>query len=295
MGWRGILGGSLLAGLLASVVVAARPDLAGVCAPGSSMGDGQLAPFELHYVVLVDASRRDDPRAAARVPRRGSRHVDPATGKQISGDQWFDAETRHLQRQLVDRRGKPICIGKDCLRVVHRSHTFFEDIDPHACPELTAIASRGPESPALGGVAALGRAVAACQDPALRQPGAINVYLFEGGRQSDSSAVLARHEPTRPFIFLDVDRTMIADRRKALAAEEHGLGRALALRPICEPEATIRTRNNPMQADCGADEHRSRSGHFDRAARDSRRRSDVNQVRDMLEMARRIQKRWRGC
>lgn len=91
----------------------------------------------------------------------------------------------------------------------------------------------------------------ACTDPQLRDPRAINFYVYDAyahGSEFRDATGHGRRNSNRPFVFLDWERLNHGDQ----AAEEHEMGHAFGLEHICVAGATRRTPTNIMaSADCG--------------------------------------------
>ncbi|MEQ1883340.1 MAG: hypothetical protein ABL878_20500 [Burkholderiales bacterium] len=91
----------------------------------------------------------------------------------------------------------------------------------------------------------------ACDDPNIRDPRAINFYIYDAYAPVSGfkdATGHGRRNSDRPFVFLDWQRLNHGDQ----AAEEHEMGHAFGLEHICVPGATRRTPTNIMSsADCG--------------------------------------------
>lgn len=91
----------------------------------------------------------------------------------------------------------------------------------------------------------------ACDDPHIRDPRAINFYVYDAyahGSGFKDATGHGRRNSGRPFVFLDWQRLNHGEQ----AAEEHEMGHAFGLVHICAPGATRQTPTNIMaSADCG--------------------------------------------
>jgi hypothetical protein len=91
----------------------------------------------------------------------------------------------------------------------------------------------------------------ACADQKLRDPRAINFYVYDAyapGSGFKDATGHGRRNAGRPFIFVDWQRLNHADQ----AAEEHEMGHAFGLDHICVPGAHRRTPTNIMAiTECG--------------------------------------------
>ncbi len=122
----------------------------------------------------------------------------------------------------------------------------------------------------------------ACDDPKVRDPQAINIYVYDshnarGGRADTTGH--GKRNSNRPFILLDWERLDHRDQ----SPEEHEMGHAFGLGHECAPGAKRGTSTNIMaSAECG---------------RGSAGRRDIGfspaQARTILDYARKIQERLR--
>lgn len=91
----------------------------------------------------------------------------------------------------------------------------------------------------------------ACDDPRIRDPRAINFYVYDAYASRlgfNDVTGHGRRNSDRPFVFLDWQRLDHGDQ----SAEEHEMGHAFGLGHVCVPGATARTSTNIMaSAECG--------------------------------------------
>ncbi len=73
----------------------------------------------------------------------------------------------------------------------------------------------------------------ACDDAAVRDPGAINFYVYDAytddARWGDNTS-MGRNNGDRPYVFLDISRLS----HTTMSPEEHEMGHALGLGHVCE-------------------------------------------------------------
>lgn len=120
----------------------------------------------------------------------------------------------------------------------------------------------------------------ACDDPKVRDPRAINFYVYDSHDSRGSPADTTGHgkrNSNRPFVLLDWERLDHKDQ----SPEEHEMGHAFGLGHECAPRAKRETSTNIMtSSECG---------------RGSAGRRDIGfsptQVRTILDYAQKIQER----
>jgi hypothetical protein len=92
---------------------------------------------------------------------------------------------------------------------------------------------------------AVARDFNACQDRRVRDPGAINVYVFDSYNPQAKFADLTSHgkrNANRPYVLIDWGRLD----GKVQNAEAHEMGHAFGLEHVGVPNATLRTPSNIM-------------------------------------------------
>lgn len=136
-------GGHLL--LSASMLGAANPTATLGCDPnlcvGSTIGDGALPAIPVNFIVLANAVTA----GASPTPTATSNWTDPITGEALAGDDYFYSMIDLLNQQVRADDGDAVCQGNDCVRFVHRSHTYysttmFDVAGFHLCPLLDLLA-----------------------------------------------------------------------------------------------------------------------------------------------------------
>jgi len=123
----------------------------------------------------------------------------------------------------------------------------------------------------------------ACDDPKVRDPRAINFYVYDShdarGNPADTTGHGKRNS-NRPFLLLDWERLDHKDQ----SPEEHEMGHAFGLGHECVPRAKRETSTNIMaSADCGRGSAGRRDIGFNAA-----------QVAIILDYAKKIQERLAG-
>ncbi len=127
-----------------------------------------------------------------------------------------------------------------------KSVALYGEIKESAC-ELAGLGDRAQDFDS--GLA--DRAFNACAEPLVRDPHAINFYVYDayaGATGFADATGHGRRNSNRPYVFLDWKRLNHAGQ----APEEHEMGHAFGLGHECVPGATSRTSTNIMaSAECG--------------------------------------------
>lgn len=217
---------------------------------GASAGDAERLPvFDLHFAVITKHSAAHGVATLAQLKKE----VDILNTH-------FVAEDR---KPIVTFRFKSAAFYGE-IRHSHCEFAGLGDTDvPYDSTRLAALFN-------------------ACDDPKVRDPRAINFYVYDSydsrGARADTTGHGKRNS-NRPFILLDWERLDHRDQ----SPEEHEMGHAFGLGHECAPGAKRETSTNIMaSAECG---------------RGSAGRRDIGfspaQARTILDYARKIQERLR--
>ena len=254
--------------------------------------DDQLAEFDVHFVVLT---KHPD------APTARSSHIDPDSPSTVyTGEELFKREIDILNTYFADDEGEQVCAGGNCVRFAYKSHQFRDDISDTPCELLsfgdqtdpTYLDSSNADYADLYG--AFEDAVGRCGDERLRDPFAINFYIYDA-YQWDGTAAAADPGNTDnlggsvrlgivdiPFVALDVERLLHRDQ----SPEEHEMGAAFGLQNSCDPSITSLTQDsNVMQSTCGV------SGQSEGARNVG---FGADQIAGIMKRARAIQTVWCG-
>jgi hypothetical protein len=205
--------GSALRRVLQRLVIA--PAFLAVYLPASAAD--ALPSFDIHFVVLTG---------------------NPAAQK-IATVQQLRREVDILNEFFVTEARAPV------VRFRYKGATMYPETRGTLCP----LKDMGDREAPLDTDVVAGR-FNACNDAAIRDPHAINFYVYDAYAAdtgfSDQTGH-GRRNSGRPFVFLDWQRLNHGKQ----APEEHEMGHAFGLPHVCVPGATGRTPTNIMaSADC---------------------------------------------
>ena len=236
-------------------------------------------PFKVQIVVLTD--HEDAPTATSLHELQDDGEPitlgsDTGVVRSVDGETLLRREVEvHLTNNFVTAGGGPVC-GKEedgedelCISFEVADIVFRADISEETCPELLALGTADDPSILDGSISlseAIEAAVDACDDPTVRAPHAINLYIFDSceanlagvvncetmtdsrGRNNQIGDVYA------PYVFLDVARLQ----HTTQAPEEHEFGHAFGLNHTCDPGVRVEADNsNIMQSACWGRQRRS--------------------------------------
>ena len=201
----------------------------------ASAGAADTKPFEafdLHFVVITKNP----------------------TAQRVASLRQLQTEVEILNKYFVTEDRKPL------VEFRFKSAIFYDDIKNSQC-EFVTLGDTGipPNSDRLA------RLFNACNDTKVRDPEAIDVYVYDShdSRSGSSDATgHGRNNSNRPFILLDWERLG----HRSQSPEEHEMGHAFGLRHECAPGATSRSPTNIMtSAECGRGSGGLRNIGFNRA------------------------------
>ena len=227
-----------------------------------SLGD----PFKVQITVLTEHEN---------APTRDSMHLliddagipiaiegDTGLVSEVTGEALLRREIEvHLTNNFVDSYGNPVCDGDDCIRFEVEEIRFREDIEDTSCAELLGIGTIDDTSfqdmTAQELANALAAAVNSCDEHALRDPEAINLYIYDScewtaaGPDCSNTDGHARSnwsgDRYSPYVLLDLARLQHQDQ----SPEEHEFGHALGLPHNCDPDiGSTADPSNIMQSQC---------------------------------------------
>jgi hypothetical protein len=181
----------------------------------------------------------------------------------VSGEELLRREIEvHLTDHFVDSEGAPVCDGDDCIRFEVEEIRFRTDIEDSSCTELLGIGTI--DDPSFQDMTAqelantLAAAVNSCSEDALRDPEAINLYIYDscgwtaaGVPDCSNTDGHGRENPSgdlySPYVLLDLARLQ----HQTQSPEEHEFGHALGLPHNCDPDIDSQADpSNIMQSQC---------------------------------------------
>lgn len=176
-------------------------DYFSLCSDDSSVGDGNLGPIPIHFVVVSDPNEPAAPQRAIGLPQRYSVHNNPFTGSSVyqgwDPSLYFLMEVAVMNARTYDDQGQPVCVGGDCIEYAYESHAFYEDIEDTEC---TGVLNYATPPNALyaaqcdgddcfpdecGGkryknwASAFACEIRHCEDALIRKPGALTVAIMD--------------------------------------------------------------------------------------------------------------------
>jgi hypothetical protein len=218
---------------------------------------------DLHFDVQVTVLTTH-----ANAPTATSSHIDPEdSGTSYNGAQLLQREIEvHLQNNFLSAEGTPVCQGGDCFEFHFKAGRFRNDILDTTCETLLELGDPIDKSYhnkdledyiALND--ALADAVKACNDERVRDPRAINLYIYNSCAWDETSESVDCDDDTghgrknkdgsiyKPYAFIDVSRLQ----HQLQAPEEHEIGHALGLPHNCDPKIrNASAESNIMQSGC---------------------------------------------
>jgi hypothetical protein len=183
-----------------------------------AQGHDPLPVFDIHFVVIT---------------------MNPDAHRVGSVDQ-LRREVDILNARFITDGGKPLVTFR------FKSAVAYQQARDSACD----FAKLGDQRHALDTELAT-RRFNACDDARIRDPHAINFYVYDAYSAAagfNDTTGHGRRNSDRPFLLLDWQRL----NHNGQAPEEHEMGHAFGLGHVCAPGATRGTSTNIMaSADCG--------------------------------------------
>lgn len=194
--------------ILVSLVFVVVP---GLLAPGSSVA----APlFPINFVVLTDSDEAE----------------------LFLSDAQIDREIEILNKRFVDSSGKSI------LRFEVKSVARYSDIYDSDC-QILSIGDQHEKPP----VEIRNEYADECDDPRVRDPEAINFYIFSSYYPDDEHSKTSYAGTLKPWVMINWDRM----KTRYLAAQEHEMGHVFSLTHLAACGADKNTPTNIMAAEVG--------------------------------------------
>jgi hypothetical protein len=177
---------------------------------GSVAAEPEVPVFDVHFAVIT--ARPEAARAATHAALR--------------------REVSILNRRFVDAEGRPV------VRFRFKAARVYDEVRGSSCRFAALGDSRDPYD-SDGWAEAFNE----CDDPKVRDPRAINFYVYD----SDGTCHGKRNSG-RPYVLIDWARLG----HQGQSPEEHEMGHAFGLDHVCAPGAEMETSTNIMaSAECG--------------------------------------------
>lgn len=176
----------------------------------AAAAEPEVPVFDVHFAVIT--ARPEAAQAATRAALR--------------------REVSILNRRFVDAEGRPV------VRFRFKEARVFDEVRSSSCRFAALGDTKEPyDSDAWA------EAFNKCEDPKVRDPRAINFYVYD----SDGTCHGKRNSG-RPYVLIDWVRLG----HQGQSPEEHEMGHAFGLEHVCVPGAGLETSTNIMaSADCG--------------------------------------------
>ena len=176
----------------------------------AAAAESEVPVFDVHFAVIT--ARPEAARAATHAALR--------------------REVAILNRRFVDAEGRPV------VRFRFKEARVFDEVRGSSCRFVALGDSREPYD--SDGWA---EAFNACADPKVRDPKAINFYVY-----ASDGTCHGKRNSGRPYVLIDWVRLG----HQGQSPEEHEMGHAFGLDHVCVPGAKMETSTNIMaSSECG--------------------------------------------